>query len=60
MIKHSSIFFVKELVKSLLFNHDIELICDIHGHFKAKNCFFYGCKTNKTEQILKYEHKINC
>jgi hypothetical protein len=44
---HPEIFHTKELLRRLteVQKRQIWIFCDIHGHSKKKNAFFYGCNT---------------
>ena len=40
---HPVVHHFKKLIHSFHRTHDIELICDLHGHSRKKNIFAYGC-----------------
>jgi cytosolic carboxypeptidase protein 2/3 len=44
---HPEIDSIKSLVRKIYENERRKLwiFCDLHGHSKKKNCFFYGCNT---------------
>lgn len=44
-IIHPEIYYVKEELRycSLNQDKDISIFCDLHGHNRKNNCFFYGC-----------------
>ena len=35
-------------------NKGIEIFCDLHGHNRKYNCFFYGCNKASDEGILSW------
>lgn len=41
------VFWTKGLLKKMceVEKRQIWIYCDLHGHSKKKNCFFYGCNT---------------
>lgn len=52
---HPELFFLKN---SMAYDHKhsagITLFCDLHGHNKANNCFFYGCNKAPNEGLLSW------
>jgi len=44
---HSEIYWTKQMFKRITENErrSIWIYCDLHGHSKKKNAFFYGCNT---------------
>lgn len=44
---HPEVYYIKNLFKTFTENEKrhIWIYCDIHGHSKKKNSFFYGCNT---------------
>lgn len=41
---HPIVYHYKKLIHNFKANHNIELICDLHGHSRKKNAFMYGCE----------------
>lgn len=48
---HPTVFYAKQLVKQMHNERRVLLYCDMHGHSRKQNAFFYGC-TYKN-----YEHE---
>ena len=43
-IMHPEIYFLKKsMLEQANCNEGISIFCDLHGHNKKENCFFYGC-----------------
>ena len=43
-IIHPEIHFLKlSMIDQVQRNNGISIFCDLHGHNKKENCFFYGC-----------------
>ena len=40
---HPSIYYCKQMIKFLNWERKITLYCDMHGHSRKQNAFFYGC-----------------
>ena len=52
---HPELYFLKKSMANGLKNSaGISLFCDLHGHNKANNCFFYGCSKAPNEGLLSY------
>ncbi|XP_035702835.1 cytosolic carboxypeptidase 1 isoform X2 [Folsomia candida] len=51
-ILHPTIFHTKMLIEYCckILNLTPALYCDLHGHSRRKNCFFYGCSFSKSWQ----------
>lgn len=47
---HPSIFFSKNLIRLMHSERKIALYCDLHGHSRKLNAFFYGCCYKNYEQ----------
>jgi len=48
---HPTVFYAKQMVRNLHNERKVGLFCDLHGHSRKFNAFFYGC-TYKN-----YEHE---
>ncbi|CAM1319123.1 AGBL2 (predicted) [Pycnogonum litorale] len=42
-----SVWYAKQLIHSLLNEHEVLMYCDIHGHSRKHNVFMYGCDNYK-------------
>ena len=51
---HPEIFFLKEAMADTADRQGINIYCDLHGHNKKDNCFFYGCNKAADEGILSW------
>lgn len=51
---HPEIFFLKEAMADTAERQGIQIYCDLHGHNKKDNCFFYGCNKAADEGILSW------
>lgn len=40
---HPTIFYSKQLIRHMHMERKVTLFCDLHGHSRKKNAFFYGC-----------------
>ena len=42
---HPEVYYLKEVMKKLTEENEngISIYCDMHGHNRKFNCFFYGC-----------------
>ena len=40
---HPTIFYTKHMIKIFARERVIDIVCDLHGHSRAKNVFMYGC-----------------
>ena len=47
---HPEIYFLKQSMS----NMKIQIFCDLHGHNKKENCFFYGCNKASDEGMLSW------
>ena len=57
---HPTIFYTKELLRTLNMEREVVLFCDIHGHSRKKGIFMYGCqapggdlKAHKANSLIK-------
>ena len=44
-LAHPTIYFCKEMIRSVGNRREILMFCDLHGHSKKMNAFMYGCNT---------------
>ena len=51
---HPEIHFVKEIMADRAARQGIQIFCDLHGHNKKDNCFFYGCNKAADEGMLSW------
>lgn len=52
---HPEIYFIKEQMKDRVsMGEGISIFCDLHGHNKKENCFFYGCNRAADEGMLSW------
>lgn len=52
---HPEIYFIKEaMADQAASNQGISIFCDLHGHNKKDNCFFYGCNKAADEGMLSW------
>jgi cytosolic carboxypeptidase protein 2/3 len=53
---HPEIYFLKEVMKSInqVYEKGIQIYCDIHGHNRKFNCFFYGCNKAANQGLLSW------
>lgn len=47
---HPTIFYTKQLIRYTHWERRVILYCDMHGHSRKKNVFFYGCSYKNYEQ----------
>ena len=47
---HPTIYWAKNIVRHLNSERKVILYCDMHGHSRKQNAFFYGCKYKNYEQ----------
>jgi hypothetical protein len=47
---HPTIFHSKNLIRHMHGERKVVLYCDLHGHSRKKNAFFYGCSFKNYEQ----------
>ena len=47
---HPEIYYSKNLVKHMQQDRKVVLYCDLHGHSRKQNAFFYGCCFKNYEQ----------
>jgi len=54
-IMHPEIYFLKETMRATSQQSaGITIFCDLHGHNKQQNCFFYGCNKAPNEGLLSW------
>ncbi len=54
-VVHSEIFFLKQAIKERASTGSgISIFCDLHGHNKSENLFFYGCNKAADEGMLSW------
>ena len=46
---HEAIFFSKQMIRYLSWERKVTLYCDMHGHSRKQNVFFYGCNYKNYE-----------
>lgn len=52
---HPEVYFVKEEMNNQANSQQgISIFCDLHGHNKKDNCFFFGCNKAADEGILSW------
>lgn len=52
---HPEIYFLKQsMALTAKTQAGISLFCDLHGHNKLKNCFFYGCNKAPKQGLLSW------
>ena len=44
-----TIYHTKDMIRSMAEQREITLFCDLHGHFRQRNIFMYGCSYGPTE-----------
>ena len=47
---HPTIFHSKQLIRHMHAERKVVLFCDLHGHSRKQNAFFYGCSYKNYEQ----------
>lgn len=47
---HPSVFHSKQLIRHMHSERKVVLYCDLHGHSRKQNAFFYGCSYKNYEQ----------
>lgn len=47
---HPTIFHTKQLIRHMHQERKVILYCDLHGHSRKQNAFFYGCAYKNYEQ----------
>lgn len=47
---HPTIFYTKQLIRYNHWERKVILYCDLHGHSRKQNAFFYGCSYKNYEQ----------
>jgi cytosolic carboxypeptidase protein 2/3 len=47
---HPTIFYTKFLIRFTHWERKVLFFCDMHGHSRKHNCFFYGCSYKNFEQ----------
>lgn len=47
---HPTVYFSKMLIRHMHAERKVSLYCDLHGHSRKKNAFFYGCSYKNYEQ----------
>jgi hypothetical protein len=47
---HPPVFYSKQLIRHMQAERKVLLYCDLHGHSRKKNAFFYGCCYKNYEQ----------
>eukprot|EP01017_Pseudomicrothorax_dubius_P030176 TRINITY_DN3736_c0_g1_i4.p1 TRINITY_DN3736_c0_g1~~TRINITY_DN3736_c0_g1_i4.p1 ORF type:complete len:304 (+),score=75.68 TRINITY_DN3736_c0_g1_i4:107-1018(+) len=60
---HPTIYHTKQMIKKIREEREIVLFCDIHGHSRKNNIFFYGCSgkdTKKREHVIPLLMSKNC
>jgi len=60
---HPTIFHTKALMKKIKEERELFVYCDIHGHNRKKNIFFYGCPVldgSKKEMVFPIIMNKNC
>lgn len=50
---HPIIHNLKKVIKTTSESHDIDLICDLHGHSRKQNIFMYGCDFQKNPETCR-------
>lgn len=51
---HPTIYYTKQLIRFIHWERKVLLYCDLHGHSRKQNAFFYGCSYKNYE----YEGRI--
>ena len=52
---HPEIYFLKAtMLERADYGSGISIFCDMHGHNKKENCFFYGCNKAADEGMLSW------
>lgn len=46
---HPSVYYSKYLIRNMNQERKIVLYCDLHGHSRKENAFFYGCSFKNYE-----------
>ena len=41
--KHPTIFYTKKMIECIVAARSMPLFCDLHGHSRKQECFFFGC-----------------
>lgn len=51
---HPTIFWTKQMLLHIRSNmgKDVTLFCDLHGHFRKKNVFMFGCDHSGKERLM--------
>lgn len=47
---HEGIYHSKQMIRYLNWERRVILYCDMHGHSRKQNVFFYGCNYKNYEQ----------
>jgi murein tripeptide amidase MpaA len=47
---HAEIFYTKQMIRYLQWERKVLLYCDMHGHSRKQNAFFFGCSYKNYEQ----------
>jgi len=47
---HPTIFHSKQIIRNMHSERKVVLYCDLHGHSRKQNAFFYGCSFKNYEQ----------
>ena len=52
---HPELYFLKKnMTSTYKQSAGITIVCDLHGHNKQNNCFFYGCNKAPNEGLLSW------
>jgi hypothetical protein len=46
---HPTIYYTKQLIRYVHWERKVTLYCDMHGHSRKQNVFFYGCSYKNYE-----------
>ena len=46
---HAEIFYTKQMIRYLQWERKVLLYCDMHGHSRKQNAFFFGCSYKNYE-----------
>ena len=57
-ILHPTIFYTKELVRTMSEERKISFFCDFHAHSMQKNVFMYGCHCENYEFNAVYRNSL--
>lgn len=47
---HPEIHYAKQMIRNMHIERKVILYCDLHGHSRKKNAFFFGCSYKNYEQ----------